>query len=69
VNNFMMFALTPKQIQIAHVVSVINSRGYKLHQFEKLSADCWLVCYWGSELIQIAKQDDFEIQTLSTLEN
>lgn len=67
-DNFRLFAITPKTIQLQHVVSVINSRTYRLHQLEKLGNDLWLCSYFGTELIQIAKNDDFEIQTLNQLE-
>ena len=55
-----MYALTCKRIQIEHVVMQINSRKYSLHQFEKLNHDLWLIVYFGTELIQIAKMESIE---------
>lgn len=65
--NFKMFSITPKLLQIDHVVNTINSRGYELHQFEKLLNDQWLVVYRGLELIQLAKSTDLDIK--HTLDN
>ena len=62
--NLRLFALTAKTIQVQHIVQTVNSRSYKLKQFEKLTPDCWLICYEGLELIPLAKNEDFVVSNI-----
>lgn len=53
--NKKLHVLIVKPVQMPHVVFEINSKKFDWHKLEEIQPEQWLVSYFGTEIIRVAK--------------